>query len=131
MPACGRDAGTEVSLRQTADKLSRHGGARLDDRNLPADQFVPVRIDLFPFAHPFRAGSRIRLTIDAPGNSRAIWEFRTVSNGETVTIAHDAEHPSRIVLPVVPVTVDAPMPPECDSLRGQPCRTYVPASNGG
>lgn len=108
-----------------------HTHTKDDAADLPADQFVPVRIDLFPFAHPFRAGSRIRLTIDAPGNSRAIWEFRTVSNGETVTIAHDAEHPSRIVLPVVPVTVDAPMPPACDSLRGQPCRTYVPASNGG
>ena len=64
--------------------------------------------------------------------SFSIADSRTyVSNGETVTIAHDAEHPSRIVLPVVPVTVDAPMPPACDSLRGQPCRTYVPASNGG
>jgi uncharacterized protein len=99
--------------------------------DLPADELVAVRVDLFPFAHPFRAGSRIRLTIDAPGNNRAIWEFRTISAGETITIAHDAEHPSQIVLSVVPVVVGAPAPPACGSVRGQPCRTYVAAANGG
>ncbi|CAB4834932.1 unannotated protein [freshwater metagenome] len=90
-----------------------------------------MRVELFPFAHPFRKGSRIRLTIHAPGNNRAIWEFRTISAGETVTIAHDAAHPSRLVLSVVPVTIAAPAPPACGALRGQPCRTYTPASNGG
>ena len=108
-----------------------HTHAKDDAADLPPDGFVPVRVDLFPFAHPFRAGSRIRITIDAPGNSRAIWVFDTISNGETVTIAHDADHPSQVVLSVVPVTVAAPAPPACGSLRGQPCRTFVRASNGG
>ena len=108
-----------------------HTHTKDDAADLPAGEFVPVRVDLFPFAHPFRAGSQIRLTIDAPGNSRAIWAFRTISDGEKVTVAHDAEHPSQLVLSVVPVTVTATMPPACDSLRGQPCRLYVPATNGG
>jgi predicted acyl esterase len=103
-----------------------------DAADLPADEFTPVRVALFPFAHPFRAGSRLRLTIDAPGNNRAIWEFRTIDKGETVTVAHDADHPSRLVLPVVPnVDVPRPAPPACGSLRGQPCRPYTAASNGG
>ena len=108
-----------------------HTHSKDDAADLPAGEFVPVRVDLFPFAHPFRAGSQIRLTIDAPGNSRAIWAFRTISDGETVTVAHDAERPSNLVLSVVPVTVTATMPPACGSLRGQPCRPYVPATNGG
>ncbi|MDO8363905.1 MAG: CocE/NonD family hydrolase [Actinomycetota bacterium] len=108
-----------------------HTHTKDDAADLPSDQFVPVRVELFPFAHPFRAGSHLRLTIDAPGNSRAIWEFRTISDGETVTIAHDAEHPSRLVLSVVPVPVGAPAPAACGALRGQPCRTYLPATNGG
>ena len=42
-----------------------------------------------------------------------------------MTIAHDADHPSRLVLPVVP-GVDAPDEfPECGALRGQPCRPYA------
>ncbi len=108
-----------------------HTNAEADVADLPDGEFSEVRVALFPFAHPFRAGSRIRLTIDAPGNNRAIWEFRTISDGETVTIAHDADHPSRLVLPVVP-DIDVPAaPPACGSLRGQPCRPYAPAANGG
>ena len=108
-----------------------HTNTKDDAADLPADEFTPVRVDIFPFAHPFRAGSRIRITIDAPGNSRAIWEFKTIAAGETVTVAHDADHPSQIVLPIVDTPITAPAPPACDSLRGQPCRTYVPAANGG
>lgn len=108
-----------------------HTHTKDDAADLPPGEFVEARVDLFPFAHPFRAGSRIRLTIDAPGNSRAIWAFRTISDGETVTVAHDIDHPSQLMLSVVPVPVAAPAPPACGSLRGQPCRTYVPAANGG
>ena len=102
-----------------------------DAEDLPAGEFVPVRVALFPFAHPFRAGSRIRLTIDAPGNNRAVWEFRTISDGETVTVAFDDARPSRLVLPVVSVDVADAAPPACGALRGQPCRPWVRADNGG
>jgi uncharacterized protein len=106
--------------------------AEADAADLPTGEFTPVRVALFPFAHPFRKGSRIRLTVDAPGNNRAIWEFRTIDDGETVQIAHDAAHPSRLVLATVPnVPVPAVAPPACGSLRGQPCRPYQPAGNGG
>jgi predicted acyl esterase len=107
--------------------------AEADAADLPTDgSFTEVRVELFPFAHPFRAGSRLRLTVDAPGNARARWDFRTISKGETVEIATDAEHPSRLVLSTVDdVPVPADAPPACGSLRGQPCRTYQPAGNGG
>ncbi|MCY7298844.1 MAG: hypothetical protein LH616_06500, partial [Ilumatobacteraceae bacterium] len=108
-----------------------HTHTKDDAADLPAGEAALLRVDLFPFAHPFRAGSQIRLTIDAPGNSRAIWAFRTISDGETVTLVRDEVHMSQLVLSVVPVTVAAPAPPACGSLRGQPCRTYVPAANGG
>ncbi|MEY2754735.1 MAG: hypothetical protein RJB65_1093, partial [Actinomycetota bacterium] len=91
-----------------------------------------ARVDIFPFAHVFRAGSRLRITVDAPGNARGEWEFRSISAGETVSIYTGADYPSSIALPVVPgISITAPVPPACGSLRGQPCREYVPASNGG
>ena len=84
-----------------------------------------VRVELFPFAHVFRAGSRIRLIVDAPGGNRPVWEFATIAGGEKVTIGHDTVAASRIVLPVVP-GIDAPDAfPECGALRGQPCRAYA------
>jgi predicted acyl esterase len=89
------------------------------------DAFELVRVELFPFAHVFRAGSRIRLLVDAPGGNRPVWEFQTIAGGEQVTIAHDETYPSRLVLPTV-AGIDAPDAyPDCDALRGQPCRSYI------
>ena len=104
-----------------------------DAAPLPDGELAPVRVELFPFAHPFRAGSSLRITIDAPGGNRAEWEFdTTISDGETVTIGRGGDTASRVVLAVVPgVDVPAPAPPACGALRGQPCRTWLPASNGG
>jgi predicted acyl esterase len=100
-----------------------HTHLEADASPLPEGELTPVRVELFPFAHAFRAGSRIRIGVDAPGNSRAEWEFETIAGGEQVTIAHDAEHPSRVVLPVV-AGLDVPAGlAACDALRGQPCRS--------
>ena len=83
-----------------------------------------VRVELFPFAHAFRPGSRIRLSIDAPGGNRPVWVFDTIAGGELVTVSHDELFPSSLVLPVVG-GVDVPDEyPVCDALRGQPCRAY-------
>lgn len=98
---------------------------------LPANAFTPVRVEIYPFAHPFRVGSRLRLTVDPPGDNRAVWAFASISKGETVTIAHDAEHPSSLVLAVIPNVSLPAAPPACGSIRLQPCRPYQPANNGG
>lgn len=89
---------------------------------LVAGEVTPVRVEIFPAAHPFRKGSRIRVTIDAPGGNRPVWQFRTISNGENVTIVHDASRPSSVVLSIVR---DLEVPAgnaACGALRGQPCR---------
>jgi predicted acyl esterase len=85
----------------------------------PLPDGVPelVRVELFPFAHAFRAGSQLRLTIDAPGGNRAVWEFDTIADGETVTI-----HGGTLTLPIVPGVDVPPSYPTCGALRGQPCR---------
>ena len=89
---------------------------------LVAGEVTPVRVEIFPAAHPFRKGSRIRVTIDAPGGNRAVWQFRTISAGENVTIVHDATRPSSIVLSVVR-GLEVPVgDAACGALRGQPCR---------
>ncbi|MDQ3176229.1 MAG: CocE/NonD family hydrolase [Actinomycetota bacterium] len=82
---------------------------------------TPVRVEIFPFAHAFRAGSRLRLSVDAPGNNRAVWVFDTISDGERVSVHTGGGSPSSVVLPVVPgVKVPERYPP-C-SLKGEPCR---------
>jgi predicted acyl esterase len=102
-----------------------------DAADLPEGEPALLRVEIFPFAHAFRAGSRIRFSIEAPGGDRQLWKFEVLpADGEvTNTIFHTAALPSKVVLPVVPgVEVDAPYPP-CPGLRSQPCRNYVELEN--
>jgi hypothetical protein len=90
---------------------------------MPANTYRKLRIEIFPFAQVFRPGDRLRITLDAPGGARPLWAFDTLDNGQQVTVANDARHPSRLVLTAVPVSVPATRP-ACASLRSQPCRTF-------
>ena len=104
---------------------------RADARPLPRGVFSLVRVPLFPFGHAFRAGSRIRITVAPPGGNRPSWAFDAITYRTTVTneIAVSAAHRSRVVLPIVAgIDVTTPLP-ACGSLRGQPCREYVPTAN--
>jgi hypothetical protein len=108
-----------------------HTHLEADAAPLPPGEFVEARIELFPFAHVFRAGSRIRISIDTPGNTRPLWKFDVLEyDGEVINaIGRSAAAPSRLVLPVIPdLEVTAPLPP-CPGLRGQPCRAYVAIAN--
>lgn len=101
--------------------------------SLPAGRFTKLQIPITPFAYAFRAGSRIRVTVEAPGDDRPSWEFDTYQTDGRVldTVGLGGQHASNLVLDVIP-GVHVPDPqPACPSLRGEPCRSYVPAGNGG
>ncbi len=98
---------------------------------LPSGQWELARVEIFAFGHAFRAGSRIRVSIDTPGNSRAEWFFalKDFAQPPDVSVAHSVDYPSSIVLPLIPdLAAPTPQPP-CPSLRGQPCRAYQPHAN--
>ena len=93
---------------------------------------MKARVELFPFAAVFRAGSRVRITVEAPGGNRPFWTFDSLPASGTVTndIAHSIGHPSQVVLPVIPGIVGAdaaaavpvaarPAVPHC--VRRRPC----------
>ena len=107
---------------------------------LPRGEFVNVKVPVYSVAHPFRAGSRIRVEINTPGGDAALWDFESDSYGaSTHDVGFGGDTPSKVILSVLPS--DAPeyrIPeafapqaarPPCDSLRGQPCRVYQPAAN--
>ncbi len=104
-----------------------------DAKTLPKGKWVKVRIPLYYEGHMYRAGSRVRVIVSAPGGDQPIWGFArtstTPAGNPWVAIAHSSKLPSRLVLPVVP-GADAPTPlPECPALRGEPCRDYQPPQN--
>ena len=100
---------------------------------LPRGAFTLVRVPIYPVAHAFRAGTRIRVTVQAPGGDRPRWAFATVDKGRSVnTIALGGRRASRLVLPVVAGATAQRTPlPAATALRGQPNRAYTAASNGG
>jgi predicted acyl esterase len=93
---------------------------------LPGGEPVLARVEILPFAHVFRAGSRLRLTVDTPGASRPEWRFDVIDQPVEVTLhtgaGGDDGPVSQLTLPVLP-GVEAPTDrPACGALRAQPCR---------
>ena len=97
---------------------------------LPPGAWTPVRIEIYPFAHGFRAGSQLRIAVSTPGANKLRWKFDTLAlEPATIAVAHDADHPSSVVLSVIP-EIDVPDAyPPCPSLRAQFCRLHVPRVN--
>ena len=61
-----------------------------------------MRVPIYPVAHAFRAGSRIRVTVQATGGDRPRWDFATLDRGRTRnTIALGGARASSLVLPVL------------------------------
>lgn len=104
-----------------------------DAKPLPVGEATEVRVPILPITYAFRTGSRIRITITAPGGDRPAWTFATPAAGAEVTdtVSLGGSRPSKLVLPVVPGLTPTSAQPPCPSLRGQPCRSYEPAGNGG
>ncbi|HEY0916274.1 MAG TPA: CocE/NonD family hydrolase [Solimonas sp.] len=84
---------------------------------------VLARLEIFPFAHRFRAGSALRLIVDAPTGITGDWGFLFKPLPSLNTILHDPEHASKLVVGVMddgPAQVPAAL--ACKELANQPCR---------
>jgi hypothetical protein len=128
-------------LRASDRALTRKASTAIDPvptylaataRPLPKGKFTLVRIPIDPMGHAFRKGDRIRVVISAPGGSRPAWAFgSTYKTGGKVVDTVKLGGVSTLALPTIP-SLHPPDPrPACPSLRGEPCRSYVPAGNGG
>jgi uncharacterized protein len=104
---------------------------KADVAPLPKGRWTKVTVPLYYEGHVYRSGSRIRITIAAPGGDQPIWAFANTSprGPATVQLAYSRKTPSRLILPVVPgISVPTGLPP-CPGLRGEPCRVYQPSVN--
>ena len=73
-------------------------------RPLEGNEAVEARIAIPGFAHAFRAGSRVRLSIATPGRNHATWEFEPPDYGgdtPAVDVYRNRRRPSALVLSVV------------------------------
>ncbi|MGH2725999.1 MAG: CocE/NonD family hydrolase C-terminal non-catalytic domain-containing protein, partial [Actinomycetota bacterium] len=82
-----------------------------------------ARVEIFPFGHVIRAGSKVRVWIAAPTALPELWGFAFLPIPAVNLVYHDAEHPSSLTLPVVDgIPIASPGLPACGSLIRQPCR---------
>lgn len=106
--------------------LPIHTHLQADAQPLVSGQAVLARIEMLPFNHVFRAGSAIRLSIDAPGK----W-FVPLATPALNRIFHAPGMSSQLVLGWLPGgKAHAPMP-VCGSLLNQPCRPNSTPIPGG
>jgi hypothetical protein len=99
-----------------------------DSAPLVVGEWISFRLPIYPFAHVFRAGSRLRLAISSPGRDHPFWCFdNPVTDGAVHEVGLGGEHPSCLVLPIwhfdLAYSPDYPHP---DALRGQPTRPALP-----
>ena len=100
-------------------------------RDAAEGRFVKVVVPLYYQGHVYRAGSRVRVSLSAPGGDQPIWAFAEAAPDDTpwVAVAHTRKLESQLVLPVIDrFATPTPLPP-CPGLRGEPCRDYVPFEN--
>ena len=117
---------------QATELFPDQTGYEEDAEAMPVDEYELVQVEVFPFAHVLREGSRIRLSIHTPGGDRPRWSYILTGGqeGATFDVGHSTATPSRLVLPVTGELDGFPAAlPPCPGLRGQPCREHVPYEN--
>jgi putative CocE/NonD family hydrolase len=89
---------------------ARYRESQAAPRLLEPDRVHEYRIDLGPIGNRFRAGHQIRVEVasasfpqfDRNMNTGGVARTETSGIPAVQTILHDAEHPSHVVLPIVP-----------------------------
>ena len=79
-------------------------------RELPKDQVVELVMDLSPVSYLFARGHRIRIAITGADKGNA--QTPELSPSPIITIYNTAEHASRVILPVIPVSAELQSEPE-------------------
>jgi putative CocE/NonD family hydrolase len=82
-----------------------------------------LRVEVFPVGHVFRAGSRLRLRVEAPASVTGMRALQFLPVPAVNTVRTGPSTPSRLVLGTVPATGVVAAYPACDGLVNQPCRT--------
>jgi putative CocE/NonD family hydrolase len=117
-------------LRLSHRALDRHRSTVLDPVHVdtvaaalpvPAGKPVQARIEVPPFTHVFRAGSRLRVWLDTPSVT-GLWSFLLSPTPSVLGVVTDPSHPSRLVLGRVPGDRAPGALPPCGSLAMQQCR---------
>ncbi|HJN91533.1 MAG TPA: CocE/NonD family hydrolase, partial [Dehalococcoidia bacterium] len=108
-PSADYPNGYALNISDSIKRLRFHNGYEREEFVEPGD-IIPLTIELYPTSNLFVAGHRIRLDIsssnfprfDINPNSGEPIGRHTQTRVARNTIYHDASHPSRVDLPILP-----------------------------
>ena len=114
-----------LDVSRSTELLPVHMHQEADVAELSATDPSLVRIEVFPFGHVVRKGSRLRLWVEAPTTLPQLEGFAAEPVPAAVTVARGPQHRSSLVLPVIEgagVPAAAAAAPACGTVLRQPCR---------
>lgn len=118
-----------VDTAASTERRVRRTYTRADYAPLPVGAWVEASVSVPSFAHAFRAGSRLRLSISTPGRNHGLWTFERPAQPAGLAIGRGPGRDSQLILGELPgLDVPAGLPP-CPALRGQACRSYRAVTN--
>jgi putative CocE/NonD family hydrolase len=119
----------KLDPRASTPTMPVHTHLEADVQPLVPGEPTFMRLEVFPFDHVFRAGSRIRLVVDTPSQTGG-WNWKPLANAGVNSILHDSEHPSKIVVGSLRRATAPVGYPACDTLLNQPCRPDAFSASG-
>lgn len=112
----------EDPTRSTTTRPFHHHTADTAAPLVPGE-VTPMRVELWPVGHVFRAGSAVRLYVEAPVGFTGFRQLEVLPAPGTNTLHVGPDTPTRLVLSHVTDSEGAPGPmPPCDVLANQACR---------
>ncbi len=119
-----------------AKLVTAEGGDAGVERNhqrpapLRPESVYELRVELQPLGHVLRPGHALELVVLAPNPlPQPNWGLAAVMLPGRNTVYHSEQHPSRLLVPVLPGAGAEAAAPECGSLPMQPCRAPAPESS--
>jgi putative CocE/NonD family hydrolase len=99
-----------------------HTHRREDWKPLVPGAVERLRVEINPFGHVFRAGSSIRVWVEAPAKTFGLRSLEPLPFVSQNQVHHDAMHPSVLRLSTLPGRHAPTAHPACGSVIRQPCR---------
>lgn len=115
------------ALDQTRSTATRpfHDFRQASVENLAPGEPTLLRLEIFPFAHRFRAGSALRVIVDAPLALTGDWGGLFHPIPAVNTVWQGGAYDSKLVVGVMPDDQPRPDALRCAELLNQPCRDSI------
>lgn len=124
-----------LDVERSTPRLPLHTHREADLQPLEPGEITPLRVELMPVAHSFRAGSALRLYIEAPLGFSGFRQLALNPLPTAVSVHVGPQTPTRLVFGRAPAPESVPLSagaaPACGSVENQPCRYSLQAAPDG